>query len=138
MSRELEELRARMEAKIQLWGLSDQRTIKASQDLDTVIVLIQKQKSDSNLYKLNKLDLSKYGIADEAIKLSEEHHEFQVAAVKDDRENMLEEFFDVIQAAVGVMQKANITDEEIREGLVRHNKKLLRRGWKFDGCCRWC
>ena len=135
---DLELVRRRLEAKIELFGLADKRTIKTSQKLDELIVDYYKRKNSVCLLKLNKLDLRKFTLKDEVCKLSEEHHEFQRAVVANDRENMIEEFFDIIQAAMGVVEKVGITDIELKLGLKRHNQKLLSRGWKFDDSCRWC
>lgn len=133
---QIEIYRKRLEAKVQLFGLSDERTIKESQNLNNILNQYNKNK-DLKLNKLNKLNLKNFVLADEGIKLSEEHNEFQMAAFRNDKGNAIEEFWDCIQALVGVMDKLNISDKEIKQGLTRHNKKLLNRGWKFESSCSW-
>lgn len=133
MLNDLEIKRAKMEARMELLGLNDYRTIAASEEFNKLVVECQ-----VTMKTLNKLNLGNLTLSDEVCKFTEEQQEFKIAVRNNDRSNMIEEFFDVIQAMTGVMQKVGISDEELKEGLTRHNKKLLKRGWSFSDSCRWC
>ena len=64
-------------------------------------------------------------------KCNEEMSEFISGINKMDAYNIIEEFFDVIQAMLHVIKLLNLK-EELKHGLKRHNKKLKNRGWKFE------
>ena len=49
-----------------------------------------------------------------------------------DKENIIEEFYDVIQSMLQLMIFEGLTLEEIIEGQEKHYKKLEGRGWKFN------
>ena len=57
--------------------------------------------------------------------------EFISGINKMDAYNIIEEFFDVIQAMLHVIKLLNLK-EELKHGLKRHNKKLKSRGWEFE------
>lgn len=61
-------------------------------------------------------------------KLNEEVLEFIKAESK---ENAIEEFWDVVQCLINIIDYLEIDDESLREGMKIHNEKLLKRGWEF-------
>lgn len=48
-------------------------------------------------------------------------------------ENIVEEFYDVIQSMLQLMIFEGLTLEKIIEGQEKHFEKLESRGWKFNG-----
>lgn len=77
------------------------------------------------------LDISEISLATEVDKLTEETHEFINAIANNDEENMIEEFFDVIQVMVNVLYRYQIT-YKLDEGLKVHIEKLKSRGWEIE------
>lgn len=71
------------------------------------------------------LNTEEYSILTEYSKLKEEVQEFIGAPTK---ENLVEEFYDVIQVLLNIMDKNNLIDE-LQKGLDRHIDKLKSRGW---------
>ena len=65
------------------------------------------------------------------LKLDEEYEEFLSAIEFIDNENALEEFYDVIQVMVNILDKMGITSKEIESAYFKHHRKLLDRGWEF-------
>ena len=65
------------------------------------------------------------------LKLDEEYEEFLSAIEFADDDNALEEFYDVIQVMVNIMDKVGITTKEIESAYFKHHRKLLDRGWEF-------
>lgn len=49
-----------------------------------------------------------------------------------DKENIIEEFYDIIQSMLQLMIFEGLTLEEIIEGQEKHFEKLEKRGWKFN------
>lgn len=64
-------------------------------------------------------------------KCYEEMCEFMCGAKCNDLENTIEEFFDTIQAMMGVLDILNIDETSISIGEQAHNWKLYYRGWEF-------
>lgn len=64
-------------------------------------------------------------------KVCEEVNEFIEATKFCDDDNLVEEFWDVVQAMMGVIDLRQLTKEELIEGLDIHYKKLEGRGHKF-------
>ena len=64
-------------------------------------------------------------------KLDEEYEEFLSAVEFSDNENLLEEFYDVIQVMVNILDKIDINTKEIESAYFIHHRKLLDRGWEF-------
>ena len=89
-------------------------------------------------YMLPLLDLSNIDITTEMIKVTEEQAEFIGAVAKfeaeggtdKDKEHIIEEFYDNIQASLGVLDKMGLIDL-LEEGRIKHIAKLVDRGWKF-------
>ena len=70
-------------------------------------------------------------LGDLLLKLDEEYEEFLSAIEFADNENALEEFYDVIQVMVNILDKIDITTKEIESAYFKHHRKLLDRGWEF-------
>ena len=65
------------------------------------------------------------------LKLDEEYEEFLSAIEFSDNENLLEEFYDVIQVMVNILDKVDINTKEVEGAYFKHHRKLLDRGWEF-------
>ena len=65
------------------------------------------------------------------LKFEEECDEFLSAIEFADNENIIEEFYDVIQVMVNILDKVGITTKEIESAYFKHHRKLLDRGWEF-------
>ena len=65
------------------------------------------------------------------LKLDEEYEEFLSAIEFADNENIIEEFYDVIQVMVNILDKIDTTSREVEGGYFKHHRKLLDRGWEF-------
>ena len=65
------------------------------------------------------------------LKFEEECDEFLSAIEFADDDNALEEFYDVIQVMVNILDKIDINTKEIESGYFKHHRKLLDRGWEF-------
>ena len=70
-------------------------------------------------------------LGDLLLKLEEECDEFLSAIEFADDDNALEEFYDVIQVMVNILDKVRITNKEIESAYFKHHRKLLDRGWEF-------
>lgn len=75
--------------------------------------------------KFPVLNTDKYSILTEYSKLTEEVQEFIGAPNK---ENLVEEFYDIIQVLVNIMDKNNLIDE-LQKGLDTHIEKMKAREW---------
>ena len=63
------------------------------------------------------------------VKVIEELYEF-INATND--ENQLEEFYDLVQASLNLLQIRNFTLKEIQEAEQKHIEKLKGRGWNVE------
>ena len=77
------------------------------------------------------LDISEISLATEVDKLTEETHEFINAISNNDIENTIEEAFDIFQVVINILDKCDITTENLEEGLEKHTEKIIGRGWKI-------
>lgn len=77
------------------------------------------------------LDISNISLVTEVDKLTEETHEFINAIANNDEDNMIEEFFDVIQVMINILHRYRVTDK-LEDGLQDHIEKLASRGWNID------
>ena len=73
---------------------------------------------------MNKLGNEK----EQIIKVVEEMYEF-INATND--ENQLEEFYDLVQASLNLLQIRNFTLKEIQKAEQKHIEKLKGRGWNM-------
>ena len=65
------------------------------------------------------------------LKFEEECDEFLSAIEFADDDGTLEEFYDVIQVMVNILDKIDINTKEIESAYFKHHRKLLDRGWEF-------
>ena len=65
------------------------------------------------------------------LKLDEEYEEFFSSIEFADDDGTLEEFYDVIQVMVNILDKVGRTTKEIESAYFKHHRKLLGRGWEF-------
>ena len=77
------------------------------------------------------LDINKISLVTEVDKLTEETHEFINAIANNDEDNMIEEFFDVVQVMMNILHRYELTDK-LEEGLSLHNKKMVNRNWNIE------
>lgn len=77
--------------------------------------------------ELKNIDLSKVTRSEQFQKVLEEENEFCEAFFNLDRTNMIEEFFDSIQAKLGLLHKVGISAEEVMEGYSKHLVKIKNR-----------
>ena len=63
-------------------------------------------------------------------KLYEEFRELDNAIDEGDNIHIAEETLDVIQVAIGVLDKLHHEGIDVQQAIHRHNKKLINRGWK--------
>lgn len=86
---------------------------------------------------LKPIDLEKSGfkltVFQEIFKCEEEDGEFYTAIIKDDYNNAIEEFWDSTQTKLNVMAMMNISTTDIYDGLLKHKKKMKKRGYIFKG-----
>lgn len=62
-------------------------------------------------------------------KFIEEYSEVRCAFLNGDMNNMQEELFDTIQVCIGMLDKLDKEGLSLRNGLNKHHKKLVSRGW---------
>ncbi len=79
------------------------------------------------MIELRNIDLSKVPRQEQVEKVVEEFQEFWTAYNNKDRDNLKEEFFDVMQAMLGLMHKEGITALEVMEGYSKHLEKIKNR-----------
>ena len=94
------------------------------------LVKNEEKASNKNSIGIRFLDMNKLGNEKEQIiKVVEEMYEFINA--KND-ENQLEEFYDLVQASLNLLQIRNFTLQEIQEAEQKHIEKLRKRGWEIE------
>ena len=96
---------------------------------------LKEKKEECTNKQMPILDTSKVCYYDEVIKLKEEQNELYEALINfpstiKDKEHVIEEFYDNIQAALNCLDKIGLLDM-LEEGRKTHIKKMLDRGWKF-------
>lgn len=93
------------------------------------LVKNEEKASNKNSIGIRFLDRSKLPDEKEQIvKVVEEMYEF-INATGD--ENQLEEFYDLVQASLNLLQIRNFTLQEIQEAEKKHIEKLRKRGWNI-------
>lgn len=89
----------------------------------------EKAETPQNSITLRFLDIDKLpSEREQIIKVVEEMYEFLNA---ENDENQIEEFYDLVQASLNLMQIRNFNLKEICEGEVKHVRKLRKRGWNI-------
>lgn len=81
--------------------------------------------------KFPVLDIDEITTLEELEKLQEEVGEFIQAIENEDMDNMKEEFFDVIQVLVNIMNRYNLVDD-LEDDLEVHIEKLRKRKWQIN------
>ena len=93
------------------------------------LVKNEEKASNKNSIGIRFLDRSKLpDEKEQIIKVVEEMYEF-INATND--ENQLEEFYDLVQASLNLLQIRNFTLQEIQEAEKKHIEKLRKRGWNI-------
>ena len=106
-------------------------------------ILEQLNKFDRKIFKdsnivLKNIDLSKTSSKEQLDKYYEELNEFRVALIDlhninakgNVKQHVIEEYFDVLQTGLGLLQKEGITAEEVMAEYPKHLKKMEERGNK--------
>lgn len=82
----------------------------------------------TNAIELKNINLDGVTVIEELEKLREEQKELRKAVILKNRENIKEEFWDVMQSWMGFLQlKFNITAEELMEYYPKHLEKIKDR-----------
>ena len=84
------------------------------------------------MIELKNIDLSTITIEKQYLKVSEEDFEYHTAlhnfiGGEDTKEHVIEEFWDLVQAELGILQKRGITADEVMAGYPKHLEKLKYR-----------
>ena len=80
------------------------------------------------MIKLVNIDLTGVNIREQGSKAFEEMCEYEEAKEEGNREHIIEEFFDMIQAELGLQYlRFGITAEEVMEHYPKHLEKLKNR-----------
>lgn len=82
------------------------------------------------MIELKNINLSKVNTFEQYRKCIEEEQEFLQAVAIDgeDKEHAIEEFWDVVQSKLGLLQKTmNISASEVMEGYNNHLEKIKNR-----------
>lgn len=85
------------------------------------------------MIELKNIDLSKVEPAEQMDKLNEEHIEFIISIIDHacgkeiSNEHMIEEFWDMVQAGLGLLHFEGVNAKEVMEGYSKHLKKIKHR-----------
>lgn len=86
------------------------------------------------MIELKNIDLSNVTFASEVNKYDEETNEFFEALhcfmysnTKEDKEHLIEEFWDTVQAELGLLDKLGITADEVMHEYHKHLEKIKNR-----------
>ena len=84
------------------------------------------------MIKLVNIDLSKVNLTTQIFKAIEEQKELYGAVggyicKEDTKEHVIEEYWDSMQSLIGVLQKVEISAEEVMEHYPKHLEKLKNR-----------
>jgi phosphoribosyl-ATP pyrophosphohydrolase len=77
--------------------------------------------------KLQNIDLSKATLIEQMAKVHEEDKEFVEAIIKADTDNAIEEFWDLIQSRLGLLEKLGTTAQKVMDQYPKHLEKLKNR-----------
>lgn len=81
--------------------------------------------------KINE-EINEFKIAINNLELSKYYKNLFQDKIPHDKDNIIEEFYDVIQSMLQLMIFEGLTLEEIIECQEKHFEKLESRGWKFN------
>lgn len=85
------------------------------------------------MIELKNIDLSKVEPAEQLSKLNEEHEEFVESIIDHSygkeisNEHMIEEFWDMVQAGLGLLSKEGVYADEVMAGYPKHLEKIKHR-----------
>lgn len=79
------------------------------------------------MIKLKNIKLDGITLTDQVRKVGEEHCEFITAVMKNDIDNAVEEFFDLLQAGLGALDKMGMDAEYVMEQYPKHLEKIKNR-----------
>lgn len=96
------------------------------------------KKIEYNKYIMPLLAENYISTIEQMMKVTEEQAEFIGAVAKfeaesgtnEEKEHIIEEFFDMIQASLGLLDKMGLINL-LEEGRIKHMAKLIERGWEF-------
>lgn len=115
---------------IQLMAIVDEHKRVEKLERNVAEIINNEIKVDRDKRKgieLCNINLSKVSLHEQWNKVSEEDAEFYVAMQNSDRNNQLEEFWDTVQARLGILRKHGIPAKEVMEYYPKHLKKLENR-----------
>ena len=79
------------------------------------------------MIKLKNIKLEGITLTDQVRKIGEEHCEFITAVMKNDTDNAVEEFFDLMQAGLGALDKMGMNAEYVMKQYPKHLEKIKNR-----------
>lgn len=79
------------------------------------------------MIKLTNINLENVTIVDQIKKVGEEHCEFITAVLKKDNDNAVEEFYDLVQASLGALDKMGISADKVMDEYSKHLEKIKHR-----------
>lgn len=86
------------------------------------------------MIELKNIDLSNVTFASEVNKYDEETKEFfeaihcfMYSGTKENKEHLIEEFWDTVQAEIGLLDKSGITAQEVMQKYPKHLEKIKNR-----------
>ena len=79
------------------------------------------------MIKLTNIDLSNVTFLQQLEKIEEEDTEFIRAIMGEDNEHIIEEFWDTVQARLGLLEKIGIDANRVMEFYPKHLEKLKDR-----------
>lgn len=77
--------------------------------------------------KLYNIDLSTVSYKQQLEKIKEEDKEFKEALTKNDDDHILEEFWDTVQARLGLLDKIGLDANKVMEYYPKHLEKIKNR-----------
>ena len=79
------------------------------------------------MIKLVNINLETISLREQIEKIDEEDTEFIKAIMKEDAENIIEEFWDCVQVRLGLLEKIGIDANRVMEFYPKHLEKLKDR-----------
>lgn len=79
------------------------------------------------MIKLTNINLDEVTMIEQIRKVGEEHCEFITAVLKKDNSNAIEEFYDLLQASLGALDKMGISAKKVMEQYPKHLEKIKNR-----------
>lgn len=80
------------------------------------------------MIELKNIDLSGVSVVEQTGKVEEEFQEFKMSLAFESNENVIGEFWDVVQAVAGLAERfREITADELMAGYPRHLEKIKDR-----------